>query len=456
MEKRCQDDRKEKYSKDGKIMMQRVNAAHKYMMILGLFLSNLWGIDVSMKPFEPKMNISYEMMVKKSGLEDIEIPIKRKLNDLAPGFLPLKIPKEVAFSKLLLEKIVDKMKASGRDSMQLDGTILISELLPRYIKAPFPTNTTLATVVKSVMSKSISASGEAVMNIPLSTPISVLIPGFESSSFPVSTPLSELINPMLPTVVSDLGIPMVHVPVDIPITELIDKNIPLPNIGEITINEAIKDMIVTSISQTSPFTITLPGDISINDLLPMTFPSFEIPIDVSIGDLLPPGWTGTMIPFIDLTTLLSDFWEKLKDIFEDFKEIWETLKDFIKDIITTIITTFFGSSSSGSSGECTLLSLWIEIPCTPQSCDPVLECVMKKQRKSLKARLDDLDNTIKANIRQTKHQTKIIGKEILYYKALKARVHKEARSLREATSLTKQIRDSESLGRSLDTIKKGK
>ena len=80
---------------------------------------------------------------------------------------------------------------------------------------------------------------------------------------------------------------------------------------------------------------------------------------------------------------------------------------------------------------------------------------MKKQRKTLNDRLDDLINTIKANTKQTEHQTKIIEQEVLAYKRLEARVRKEALSLKEARYLSKKIKDSVSIGSTIQTSKKG-
>ena len=94
--------------------------------------------------------------------------------------------------------------------------------------------------------------------------------------------------------------------------------------------------------------------------------------------------------------------------------------------------------------------------CIKGDCDGVIDCAMKKQRDVLEARLDDLINTIKANTKQTKHQTKIIEQEVLAYRRLLERVKKESLSLKEASYLSKKIKDSEALGTSINIIGKGK
>lgn len=94
--------------------------------------------------------------------------------------------------------------------------------------------------------------------------------------------------------------------------------------------------------------------------------------------------------------------------------------------------------------------------CIPASCDSILEDVMGKQRESLVARLDDLIDTIKANTKQTQHQTKIIQREVIAYNALLARIKQESLSLKEASYLSKKIKDSESLSTTIDTTRKGK
>lgn len=97
---------------------------------------------------------------------------------------------------------------------------------------------------------------------------------------------------------------------------------------------------------------------------------------------------------------------------------------------------------------------WFCIPNMP--CDNVIKCVMKKQRETLKARLDDLIKAIKANTKQTKHQTKIIEQEVLAYRRLLERVKKESLSLKEASYISKKIKDSEALGTSINIIGEGK
>lgn len=110
-------------------------------------------------------------------------------------------------------------------------------------------------------------------------------------------------------------------------------------------------------------------------------------------------------------------------------------------------------------GSGTLKACSIEPPgvCFPNiPCDNVIKCVMKKQRETLKARLDDLIKAIKANTKQTKHQTKIIEQEVLAYRRLLERVKKESLSLKEASYISKKIKDSEALGTSINIIGKGK
>ena len=93
---------------------------------------------------------------------------------------------------------------------------------------------------------------------------------------------------------------------------------------------------------------------------------------------------------------------------------------------------------------------------TGGDCDEVIDCAMEKQRDAIEARLNDLIKAIKANTKQTKHQTKIIEQEVLSYKRLLKRAHKESHSLKEASYLSKKIKDSEALGTSIDIIEKGK
>jgi len=94
--------------------------------------------------------------------------------------------------------------------------------------------------------------------------------------------------------------------------------------------------------------------------------------------------------------------------------------------------------------------------CSSSPCDNILKDVMGKQRDTLEARLDDLIDTIKANTKQTKYQTKIIKREVIVYKALLKRIEKESLSLKEASYLSKKIKDSEALGGTIDITRKGK
>ena len=96
------------------------------------------------------------------------------------------------------------------------------------------------------------------------------------------------------------------------------------------------------------------------------------------------------------------------------------------------------------------------ISCSSASCNDILKKVMGRQRQTLEDRLEDLIDTIKENTKQTKHQTKIIKREVIVYTALLKRVHKETLSLKEASYLSKKIKDSEALGSTIDIIKKGK
>ena len=95
--------------------------------------------------------------------------------------------------------------------------------------------------------------------------------------------------------------------------------------------------------------------------------------------------------------------------------------------------------------------------CAPGGdCDKVIDCAMETQRDAIEARLDDLINAIKANTKQTKHQTKIIEQEVLSYRRLLKRVQKESLSLKKASYLSKKIKDSEALGVNINIIGKGK
>ena len=110
----------------------------------------------------------------------------------------------------------------------------------------------------------------------------------------------------------------------------------------------------------------------------------------------------------------------------------------------------------GNAGKTCNLG-YIRIRCASSTCAASLNYAMKtKQKESLKKRLDDLIKTIEANTKQTKHQTKIIEQEVLSYKRLLARVKKESLSLKEALFLSKKIKDSESLGVTVDILGKGK
>jgi len=163
---------------------------------------------------------------------------------------------------------------------------------------------------------------------------------------------------------------------------------------------------------------------------------------------------------------------------ESFKEllkshIWSLPSEIIQDLfngkipgisvseIVTWATSFdSGSSGSGSSngggGTCYFSHPPWSWSCMSSPCDNVLNCVMNKQRETIKNRLKDLVNTIKANTKQTKHQTKIIEQEVLAYRRLLARVKKESLSLKEASYLSKKIKNSESIGNTVDITRKGK
>ena len=118
-----------------------------------------------------------------------------------------------------------------------------------------------------------------------------------------------------------------------------------------------------------------------------------------------------------------------------------------KHMFKSFIISFFLINTTVSQG-CVI--------CVSAPCNSVLTCAMTKQRKSLKARLEDLINTIKENTKQTENQTKIIEQEVLAYRRLLERVKKESLSLKEASYLVKKIKNSEALGTSIDIIGKGK
>jgi hypothetical protein len=131
----------------------------------------------------------------------------------------------------------------------------------------------------------------------------------------------------------------------------------------------------------------------------------------------------------------------------------QTDRDFYNKIPNFSQIKFNFSSGSSSFGTCEIWP-WFCVPNIP--CDKVIKCVMAQQRKTIKARLDDLIHAIEENTRQTENQTKIIEQEVLSYTRLLKRVHKESLSLKEASHLSKKIKDSEALGATLDTTRKGK
>jgi len=126
----------------------------------------------------------------------------------------------------------------------------------------------------------------------------------------------------------------------------------------------------------------------------------------------------------------------------------------IKSKCTIFIIGYFliFPSIINAKGTCSIFPYF----CLSLSCDSIIQDVMGKQRDTLENRLDDLIDTIKANTKQTKHQTKIIKREVIVYKALLKRIEKETLSLKEASYLSKKIKDSEALGSTIDIIKKGK
>ena len=127
----------------------------------------------------------------------------------------------------------------------------------------------------------------------------------------------------------------------------------------------------------------------------------------------------------------------------------KTMKKNKSILLIGILITLVFNSQTANAASCFGI-------CPPGDCDDVIDCAMETQRKALEARLDDLIHTIEANTKQTKHQTKIIEQEVLAYNRLLERVKQESLSLKEAVYLTKKIKKSESLGITLDTIKKGK
>jgi len=99
---------------------------------------------------------------------------------------------------------------------------------------------------------------------------------------------------------------------------------------------------------------------------------------------------------------------------------------------------------------------WLVGGCDIETCDGAIRYSMKKQKKDLKERLEDLKKTINENTEQTEHQTKIIEQEVLAYRRLLVRIKKETLSLQEGVYLSKQISNSEILGTTIDISKKGK
>jgi len=125
------------------------------------------------------------------------------------------------------------------------------------------------------------------------------------------------------------------------------------------------------------------------------------------------------------------------------------VKSIEKKILLSILSIILITSKSSAiicMGEC-----------PSSTCDATLIYAMKlKQKKSISDRLDNFIGIIKANIRQTKNQTKIIKKEILAYSRLLERIQKEALMLKEANHISQQIRESTILGESIKIIQKGK
>jgi len=117
---------------------------------------------------------------------------------------------------------------------------------------------------------------------------------------------------------------------------------------------------------------------------------------------------------------------------------------------------FFYLASLNLNAGITTPGICVVLSCASSPCDIGLTCVMQKQKRSLKARLDDLIHTIEENTKQTKHQTKLIEKEVLAYRRLLERIKKENLSLKEGVFLSKKIRDNESLSQNIDTLEKGK
>ena len=124
-------------------------------------------------------------------------------------------------------------------------------------------------------------------------------------------------------------------------------------------------------------------------------------------------------------------------------------------ILKGLIIGFYFTIYSVAGDICMIGKLPI-MACLDKDCDTVLECAMEKQRNSLEDRLDDLKKAIEENTKQTEHQTKIIEQEVLAYNRLLARVKQESLSLKEASYLSKKMKDSESLGTIINTMGKGK
>jgi len=205
----------------------------------------------------------------------------------------------------------------------------------------------------------------------------------------------------------------------------------------------IQEMIHISIPNLSPSIV--------KDILQGKIPGIDIDI---IEEMIQ---TGILGGIMGITA--EKFQEMLKEyiLFLPQKVIQDLVDGILKlagisidDIITWI--TGFGTSSLN---VCFYIYEIIPVFCQKTSCDKVLKCVMKKQRETLNDRLDDLINTIKANTKQTKHQTKIIEQEVLAYRRLEARVKKEALSLKEARYLSNKIKNSVSIGSTIETSKKG-
>ena len=124
-------------------------------------------------------------------------------------------------------------------------------------------------------------------------------------------------------------------------------------------------------------------------------------------------------------------------------------------ILRSLIIGFYFTIYSVAGDTCVIFDI-LTMDCQDKDCDTVLQCAMGKQRDSLEDRLEDLEKAIEENTEQTEHQTKIIEQEVLAYNRLLARVKQESLSLKEASYLSKKIKDSESLGTIINTMGKGK